>query len=312
MDDWGVLGLSIGTIANLAVAGATLVLVIYTYKSVKASEEQVTMNQKEKERPIVLEFINSVSNHIQEEIYNEIRIIEQNAVYWQKKYPIGGRDYATLVFPIPYQKEFYLKFGEMQVPWFLRSDKTLSNRVNGISKNLHKRSEIYKIIERNMEVITAEGISKIFNQIIKSPFQPDPDDPDFYDSFIFDPVVDPATGRIFVIRNPLPSISNITSISEDDLIEDIKSLIIISLFNIKPEWRLSKKQYQYPIYHVLIKVKSLLRKIEDGNITASEKIISDQLLELKNIDSNVLSEMSKIKESLQEHYLFTGQELNRI
>ncbi|MFA4861799.1 hypothetical protein [Methanoregula sp.] len=315
MDEWGFFGLSIGTIANLAVAGATLCMVFYTYKAVKSSECQITINQKEKERPVVLEFINSQLNRIQDDIWSEIEIIKQNAVSWQKNYPIKDRDYAALVFPLPYQKEFYIQFGEVSIPWFLRSNRTIISQVKNISNLLEKRHEIYNLMEKNMEALTKEGNDAIFNQIIKSNFQSNSDDPDFFDSFYFDPIAVPESGQVlFVIRSPLPSMSNIKSISENNLIDDVKSLITVSLFknNTYSDWRLSKRSFLFEVFPVLNKVKSLLQKTDQEKITNSKKIIDNQILVLKKIDSDILSEISQIKKILQESYWFTSLELNKI
>ena len=82
MDEFLILGISLSTIANLLVALGTILLAYYTYKSVRASEEQVKLARNTIEKPRILEKIHNVLNGIGNEMELELRAIKESDLIW--------------------------------------------------------------------------------------------------------------------------------------------------------------------------------------------------------------------------------------
>jgi hypothetical protein len=307
-------GVSVSTLADLAVAFATFGLVVFTYLSVKTSEKQITILQKEKERPIIIEFIKRELNFILIDSNNELRFIDGNIITIRKNYPMKDNIFATLVFPIPKQKPVYKNFGKDLLPWFLRSDKSLVIQVEKIAICLQKRVEIYKLIESNLDIITEEYLTSIFPKIIKSTFYFNEFDgyPEF---FSFDPVVNPQNGKtIYVIRTILPTVDGKT-ISEEKLKEDLASMIAISLFpnnqnNTFPDYRLSLFLPDYPFQPVMNKVNDFICESKSELILGAMHSINDELKELHKLDTTIDDETSNILKKFKEIYWFTEHEIS--
>ncbi|MEN6294248.1 MAG: hypothetical protein ABFD07_19825, partial [Methanobacterium sp.] len=81
MEEYYLFGITLSTIANLLVAFGTILLAIYTYKSVKTSEKQLEILQREKEKPQALEQI-PILNEIQDDLNREIWAILHSDVFW--------------------------------------------------------------------------------------------------------------------------------------------------------------------------------------------------------------------------------------
>lgn len=307
-------GVSISTLANLAVAFATFGLVVFTYLSVKTSEKQMVILQKEKERPIIIEFINRELNFIQNDLYNEMRFIDGNIITYRKNYPMNNSIFATLVFPIPQQKLFYKSFGKDLIPWFLRADRSLVTQVENIAISLQKRAEIYKIIESNLDIIVEEYLPLIFPEIVKTKFYFNGFD-GYPELFSFDPVVNQPTGEtIYVIHTLLPT-PDIKTISEEKLKEDLTSMVALSLFpnnpnNTIPDYRLTLFSSNYPFQPVMNKVNDLIRKNNSEIILNAMHSINNELKKLHQLDSSINNEMANILEKFKETYWFTEQEIS--
>ena len=75
-------GIGISTIANLGVALGTGALAYYTYKSVRASEEQVKLARHTIEKPRILEKIHETLNGIKSEMLLDLRTIQRMDIIW--------------------------------------------------------------------------------------------------------------------------------------------------------------------------------------------------------------------------------------
>ena len=75
-------GVGISTVANFGVALGTVLLAYFTYKSVKASEEQVKLARNTIEKPRILEKIQKTLNGIKNEMQLDIREIQRMEAIW--------------------------------------------------------------------------------------------------------------------------------------------------------------------------------------------------------------------------------------
>lgn len=75
-------GIGISTVANFGVALGTVLLAYFTYKSVKASEEQVKLARNTIEKPRILEKIQKTLNGIKNEMQLDLREIQRMEAIW--------------------------------------------------------------------------------------------------------------------------------------------------------------------------------------------------------------------------------------
>ena len=306
MDEIGLFGFSISTIANLAVAAGTFALAIGTYLSIRT-------NQQEKERPVVLEFINSHLKTIKSDIIHDIWVLNANEIYWQRDFSKDYRD--SLVFPSHPEKKFHLEFNKDILPRFLQKNYYLPNyfltkKLNKISNELQKRQQLHITIEKNLEIILNDLAFPVLNQLLESSFITGPE---IIDSFRLEREVNSQTFEEFVVVKPLIG-NDRKAIPMAEFMDDVKSLIVISLFRTqsRQDNRLHKRQYPVSDYNLKVvveKIKSILSKLENDPMTNSKKIIDSALSELKLIDEKILNEIELTQKNLQEKYLFTDEEI---
>jgi hypothetical protein len=306
MDEIGIFGLNISTIANLAVAAGTIGLAIGTYLSIRT-------NQREKERPIVLEFVNSHLKPLKYNILHDIWVIEGNEIYWQTNYPQDRRD--SLVFPITPKRTFFLDVKKEILPRFLQKSISLQDlllkwRINKISKKLQKRYDLNIIIGKNLKIITNDLTNKVLIQLLDSIFVTDQEN---YESFTLKQEVDSHTFKEFIlVKYMIRSDKKATSIEEFE--DQVKSLIIMSLFKTRnhEDSRLNKRNYPVSandLGALVDKTDLILSKMENDSVIRLKENVENALKEIKTVDEDLLKDIELIQKNLKEKYLFTEQEM---
>jgi hypothetical protein len=303
------LGIGISTIANIGVAIGTGLLALITYMAVRVSQNQAILNQKEKERPTVHEFINTHLNPILDDLSNDMQIIERNEINWYPDYPIMYRDYGTLVFPVSERKNFHTHLSYSSFPFFLYSNKTFRQHTNLISDRLKYRRGTYVLIGQKLEQIHKELCESAFEELIKTGISTGPD---ILDYFSID--IEPNSGaeeETFTSKMFTRTIHS--GITRQTLIDEVKTMIVLALFESHDnrDFRVGKKNYIFPIPEAVDKVKSLITKLDNREVFRLKHEIENELYDLKITDTVILESISDTKRILQERYLFTDKEMNQ-
>jgi len=301
-----VTSLEANVLAEICVAFATLILSCFTYRSVIASENQVKMSQLEKQRPMVLEFINKHLNQINQDLLGESKVIDQNVIYWHDNYS-SNHDLGTIIFPLPPSKKFYSDYLLDKVPYFLKINPEIIDRLYLIMENLQKRMESYKFLNNKIQLLLNELSDEICNEVIDRAVT---DGPEILDFFHIERKFDPKLGNEkFTVKYGIRSGGN--QFSKNELLEYVKTLIIIAIFQsrIDSDYRFSKKKYPFPPGAMVDLIKSIIIQTDFKQMNSVKKDIDDKLSELKQIDTEILKDITSLKINLRETYLFTDNEL---
>lgn len=294
-------GIGISIIANLGVAAGTLALAIFTYKSVKVSEEQVKFARNSIEKPRIIEKIHNVLNRIGGEMEVELLAIQQADTIWL----IGSdQNYLytiPLVFPISQKKEFNIGFYNLFTgPENIPTDE-FSQIISRVDKNLKKRLEIYRLIanefshlERNIRENEMDRRVDVLLSIIKLIF--------------IKPNASDLSGTYLIYRNNVEEIP----ISKKQLYDIIVSMVISSLFKPleKDELRLGCLGYGYIIEKLFPHIAESIQKqpIPEADLI-KERVLSDLAI-LKGINESILADINSMKEIYRKKYILTETELN--
>lgn len=298
-------GIGISTIANLGVAVGTGLLAYYTYKSVKASEEQVVLARNSIEKPRILEKIHNTLNGIKNEMKIELRAIQQTDMVWLIGSEQNNIYLAPLVFPISPKKEFNLEFYSLFTgPEALTTNQVIQS-IKRIDENLRKRHEIYRFIDREFfrlenNIRTTEFDTRAGELLRDTNYhykKSDGDAPDdTYDFFCWDELLEERVG----------------SIRKSHLYDIIVSLMISGIFKPlkKDEFRLGCLGFGFLVQELFPHVEKLL---QEKPVPESDKIkqkIQSYLANLTAIDECILADINSMKEAYRKKYILTDAELD--
>jgi hypothetical protein len=151
-------GIGISTVANFGVALGTVLLAYFTYKSVKASEEQVKLARNTIEKPRILEKIRETLNGIKSEMVLDLRTIQTMDIIWCDGIQQENIRGMPLSFPYPQKNDYHLGIRRIfSGPEFIPTDQ-FSQSIDRIDKNLKQRHDTY--LKINSELSRLENIIK--------------------------------------------------------------------------------------------------------------------------------------------------------
>jgi hypothetical protein len=298
-------GIGISTIANLGVAIGTGLLAYYTYKSVKASEEQVILARNSIEKPRILEKIHNTLNGIKNEMEIELRAIQQTDMVWLIGSEQNNIYLAPLVFPISPKKEFNLEFHSLFTgPEALTTNQVFES-IKRIDENLKKRHDRYRLIDQEFSRLESNIRTTEFDLRVKellkktkfrkkNPYSPTPDD--LYEFIYWDELTEIQVG----------------SIQKRRLYDIIVSLMISGIFKPlkKDEFRLGCLGFGFLTQELFLHIeKSLQEKPVPESDTIKQKIQS-HLTNLNEIDEKILADINTMKEAYRKKYILTDAELD--
>lgn len=301
MDEIGFFGVSITTIASLGVAIGTGLLAYFTYKSVKASQEQLEISRISIEKPRVVENIQNTLNAIQSELASELTAIDNNDLVWDVPNEIQKIYGIPLVFPLSALKDFYSNFSSIFQGPDIQKNSYILFLIHTIDFNLKKRHEFYQAIN--------EILQDLVKEIEKSHYNKRRDDllANITRFQILQEMNEKGETKLFfndIIGN--------SKISEENVDNILKSMIISTLFKPleKNEFRLNCLGFGEFSGLFYNKIPEFLNK---DPIPDSEKaigLIKEYLFFLKTRDANILGDIKQLKNIYRSIYRLKESELN--
>jgi hypothetical protein len=301
VDEFSILGISLSTIANLLVALGTILLAYYTYKSVKASEEQVKLAKNTIEKPRILEKIHNVLNGIGNEMDLELRAIQQSDLIWLIGSEHSNIYVVPLVFPISPKKDFNIGFRRLFTgPEYITAEQ-FSNIIEKVDENLKKRLDTYRLIDQELfrleGNIRQDGIDQRINTLLSK-----------LEIFTVKLNVGDSPVAYTIYRNNAKE----NTISKAQLYDIIVSMVISTLFKPlkKDELRLGCLGYGFLTDELF---PYIAESIQNQPITEAgvikERVLS-YLANMKGIDERILADINSMMEVYREKYILTDTELN--
>jgi len=125
-------------------------LAYYTYKSVRASEEQVKLARNTIEKPRILEKIHETLNGIKGEMLQDLRNIQRVEIIWCEGIQQENIRGMPLTFPFPQKNDYHLGIRRIfSGPEFIPTDQ-FSQSIDRIDENLKKRNDTYLAINQEL------------------------------------------------------------------------------------------------------------------------------------------------------------------
>ena len=301
MDEFSILGISLSTIANLLVALGTILLAYYTYKSVRASEEQVKLTRNTIEKPRILEKIQNVLNGIGNEMELELRAIKESDLIWLIGSEQNNLYTAPLVFPISSKKEFNIGFRKLFTgPEYIPAER-FSQIIGRVDENLKKRLDTYRLIDQELSRlegnIRKDGIDQRINTLLSK-----------LEIFSIKLNVGDSPVTYTIYRNNAKE----NTIAKAQLYDIIVSMVISTLFKPlkKAELRLGCLGYGFLTDELF---PHIAESIQNQPIPEADEIkerILSYLAFLKNIDESIFTDINSMKEVYRQKYILTDTELD--
>jgi hypothetical protein len=296
-----IVGIGISTIANIGVALGTGLLAYYTYKSVKASEEQVKLARNTIEKPRILEKIHTVLNGIGNEVEQEQRTITQSDLIWLIGSEQNNIYLAPLVFPISPKKDFNIGFRRLFTgPEYIPAEQ-FSQIIERVDENLKKRLDSYRLIDQELSRlegnIRQDRIDHRIDMLLSKLK---------INSLRLDISVSPEIYSIYANN------AKEAAISKAQLYDIIVSMVISTLFKPlkKDELRLGCLGYGFLIYELFPHIAG---SIQDQPIPDADAIKERILLHmetLKGLDEYILTDVNSMKEVYRQKYILTEKEMD--
>lgn len=288
----------IAIVVNLAVAFGTILLAYFTYRSVKASEQQVEMARKSIEKPRILENITDIIEKVQSDVIGDINCIQKNELVWFVSNERNFYYTCSLVFPISKLKRFYTDFHEIVSGPGWDANTQLTNLSISTGTYLSQRYDIYsQINERLISLVKEVRAYLEKNRSV------------FLESLDSIQIEEEPGQRIFSVRKK--SGEKIATISGEELNIILESLIVSSLF--KPlrekDPRLGFLGFQFLTDDLSLKVSMILK---DKPIPQADSIVhsvTEHLQSLLIMDEIIDADIEKIRQILRDEYTLTEQEL---
>lgn len=292
-----IFGIGISTIANLGVAIGTIALAYYTYKSVRASEEQVKFARNTIEKPRILEKIHGSLNVIKNEMELDLRTIQKMDVIWCDGIRQENIRGMSLSFPYPQKNDFHLGIRRIfSGPEFVPTDQ-FSQWIDKIDENLKKRHEIYLKINQELSSLEKNIRTDAFDKRVE-----------YLLSKLTTTLKSVSPNAYAIYRNVTPE----DTILKSQLYSIITSMLIETV--LKP---LQQDEYRVGCLGYGLLVKELLPLIDESirlqpiqEAGAIKQRITGLLEILKNLDELIISDIESMKGVYREKYTLTEKELN--
>jgi len=300
VEEYSLYGISLGTIANLLVAFGTILLAVYTYKSVKTSEKQLEILQREKEKPQALEQI-PILNEIQDDLNREVGVILFSDVLWIVCDDCANSHVAPLIFPVSSRKDFYHFFRQNFFGKPILSDKKIPMLIDSIESQLHERYLHYRSLSEKMELLEKEIERKYLEKD-------------------FDALISKLT--IISLRSKTVNPEIIYQISKDKqqigeisqwkLKNIMKSLLISDAFTPvhAGDYRVKSHGFDLLTAELVTLIWNLSREETIPEISAIVESFNEELTLLRKTDQAIIRDIQLFKDIYGEKYILTGNELN--
>jgi hypothetical protein len=286
--------------ASLCVAFGTILLAIFTYKSVKVSEKQMELSRRMVEKPRILEKIHSILNNIYFELEIEIAEIERKNIRWSRNSDLNNLYLSPLMFPLSGKKPFYSDIQYLFIGPEKGNKEIYSKLIHSIDKNLRKRHHLYMSTNGELSYLERKILNNNFHERITNLFMELPEYSINQNDLNADISVAYSDGNGTI------------NILKSDLYNIILGMMISLIFNpARPDHEISG----YLGYHKLIQdlYPHIIKTLEDQTIQEADRNISyifGDLNELESIDKIILSDIESLKKFYREDYLLTENELN--
>jgi hypothetical protein len=294
-------GIGISIWASIGVAVGTILLAFFTYKSVKVSEKQIELSRKMVEKPRILEKINKTLNSLKTELESELIDIENTNIKWSRKSDQNNLYLSSLMFPLSRKKQFYLGIQYLFVGPEKGENKKYSKVIRSIDTNIRERYRLYVSIDAELSILERKILNDNFYDRILNFFTNLPEytlkKDDKGDIFLtyFD-----GSGTIKILK--------------PDLFNIIESMMIsLMLDPLRPDHEMSGVLgYQKMIRDLYPYVAKTIidHPIQEG--VSNINFISLDLVELKSLDKEILSDITLLKQFYREDYILTDKELDSL
>jgi len=300
VDELSYLGISIGTYVNFLVASGTLLMAYCTYVSVRTSQKQFLILQREKEKPQVFDQIQNVFNVIQNDITRELDAIQRIALSFPLTVGHNHNDDNPLVFPVADKKHFYSNFRKSFHGESVQSNKEIPRLIDSIERNLARRLAIYKDLGEKMSVLE----KAIDAQFIDTHY---PDLLEKFPDITVIPISETAGSGWKVLRNNREIQPYLIFMMR----RSIANIILAKLIQSKEDT--SNHIISYITDLVLDElnryIKSLVEQDPGENIVQIREGIVQDLGALQSADESILHQLGEIKIIYRDMFLFTPTEL---
>ncbi|MEI7942248.1 MAG: hypothetical protein WCH76_03655 [Candidatus Riflemargulisbacteria bacterium] len=161
--EFSIFGISLSTIANLLVALGTILLAIYTCKSVKTSERQLKILQRDQEKPQARDLIRGILYDVNIDLTQEIKAITNSDIIWIKPDYSPNSPIYPLIFPVTPQKDFYVNFRQNFFGKTVLADKRIPILIESIEQKI--RDEFLKATFFNSNVYDKSYWNHFFTDV---------------------------------------------------------------------------------------------------------------------------------------------------
>jgi len=293
-------GFGISVLANIAVAFGTILLAIFTYRSVKVSEKQMEFSRITIEKPRVLEKIQNVLNIIESELLAEREEISKHNLKWSHTNDRNSLYLAPLMFPLSGKKAFHMGIRTIFVGPEKGGKEIYSQLLHSIDINLKKRlqnyysinGELYHLERKILMENSPERMAHLFSKLPKYTLKSNDSVNEEISVTYFD-----GTSTIVI--------------SQSDLNNIIVGMMIALIFEPSQS---DERIFGYLGYQELIQdlyphiVDSLKNQFIPDINWYIESIFGD-LNELDDIDKSILDDVKSLKELYRDGYSLTENEL---
>lgn len=301
--EFSIFGISLSTIANLLVALGTILLAIYTCKSVKTSERQLKILQRDQEKPQARDLIRGILYDVNIELTHEIKAITNSDIIWIKSDSSPNSPIYPLIFTGPSQKDFYDNFRQNFFEKTVLADKRIPILIESIEQKIRERHEIFTTLSEDM-ILLEDEIERVYVNTSLD---------DLLLKFTSISFTSKTTdlGKTYQINNS--NNVSIAIITHEDLKNVIKSLLISALF----------KPFQIGDFRItLLKCDSLTRELspsiadliiqqnQNQQIAKIKKNFDNDLARLQKADENIIKNIQEIKDIYQNMYGFGKSDMD--
>lgn len=297
VDDFSIYGVPVSILIALVSTGIALLAVYYTSKSAKISHNQFELAQKMVEKPRILELIQTIINPIKLDLESEIKAIDNKELTWIVTTDIY---YRPLIFPISNLRKFYKDFLHSFHAADLQRDSRLQDIIKGFGINIQKRYDIYQKINDTLQQFTDNINQSHFDQRIADLLEGT------------DHKISPPLESLKVMGNLSVSVRELNTITKEEVSNIIKSLIELTLLKSleKNDPRLKWLGEENLTIKLCDNISQHLINDPVPHYDEIKQSIERDLVSLRDLDNNILTDIGKLKQIYQEIYMFKESELN--
>ena len=301
MEEFSLFGITINTSVNIFVAVGTILMAYFTYISVKTSQKQFQIFQREKEKPQAFDQIQNVFNVIQEDLNLEIYAINHTSITFALNEDPNTNEVGPLIFPISAKKRFYRPFRISFSGESVLADKHVLSLIDVIENNLNQRYDIYQELSHKMRSLETE----LDHQFIQ---------PNYPELLSKGPGLrvqtqSTETGSTYQIYR---GDRKVEPFFESWMKRSIQNIFIVKIF--KPQENPANHVISY-ISNLFLEdlntyIQTLLENNHETKIYEIQQRIVQDLHALKNTDEQILKQIQEMKIIYRDMFLLTATELD--